>query len=329
MPLTVPFVKGHCGWDAVTLLPEGIIPVERELDVALKILDEPIHGGLEVGFLGKGERVGEIKLRMVDSTARTWISMCGGMSQVIGKALVESSFREQFGLDISGSSLAVQLHVAVGVIPLEIEIAGGRARRITTVMDDYVRFLYRRGVTPLTLGSVPALQADDMVMVDIAALERAWPGVDFTRRDAGPHLEIVNDLLVNFARHNEAYNGGIGMLYDDRPEGPGQFRIFPRFWGGAHAAARLPFEFQCGTGSIGLGIALAHSGRLPFQSGEGRVILEWGSQRATPDPYGIRVSDLTLDVQAGHVSRARFSHSVVELLAEGTLRIPSYAALSS
>src|SRR5262249_19646107 len=144
-----------------------------------------------------------------------------------------------------------------------------------------------------------------------------------------PHLEIVNNLLANFARHNENYNGAIGILYDERPEGPGRFRVFPRFWGGAHAAARLPFEFQCGTGSIGLAIALAHSGRLPFRGSEGRVVLEWGSQRTTPDPYGIRVSDLTIGgVQGGRLSHARFSHSVVELLAEGTLRIPSYGALS-
>ena len=46
--MIVPFVKGHCGWDAVTLIPEGVIPAERELGVALKILDGPLHGGSSI-----------------------------------------------------------------------------------------------------------------------------------------------------------------------------------------------------------------------------------------------------------------------------------------
>ncbi len=66
------------------------------------------------------------------------------------------------------------------------------------------------------------------------------------------------------------------MLYDDRPEGPGQYRAFPRFYSDDLAAARIPWEFQCGTGGIAIAMALAHEGRLPFDSGAGRAVLEWG-----------------------------------------------------
>jgi len=328
MPLTIPFVKGHCGWDAVTLLLEGSVPLQQELETALKIIDEPIRGGLEVGFLGKGGGPGRIRLRMVDSTTRNWISMCGGMTQVIGKALVESSFRDHFQLDTSGSKLEIQLVTAAGVIPLEIDIAGGRAVRTTTVMDDYVAFLYRRGVEPLTFDGVSVLQADDMMMVDVAILEQRYPGVDFARRDEGPHLEIVNNLLGSFQRHRQANEGAIGMLYDNRPEGPGHFRAFPRFLSSDGSAAGIPFEFQCGTGTVGLGIAVAHHGQLPFEGTRGQIVFEWGSQRATPDPYGIRVSDLTIALSEGRVTQACYSHSVVELLAQGTLTLPDYRARS-
>ena len=65
--MQVDFVKGHCGWDVLTLVPEGQIPPGSELEAALRILAPPVDGGLEVGFLGPGDRPDEIRLRMIDS----------------------------------------------------------------------------------------------------------------------------------------------------------------------------------------------------------------------------------------------------------------------
>jgi hypothetical protein len=324
MSITVPFVKGHCGWDAVTLLAADQLSPECELEVALKIMDAPVNGGLEVGFLRKGARDREIRLRMADSTTRNWVPMCGGMTQVIGKALVESAFRNYFQLDVSGPRLCIMLITDSAVVPIEIEIERGRVRQTTTVMDDYVAFLYRRGVTALKLDGVRALQADDMIIIEIAALEDSHPELDFTRRDRGPHLDVVNQLLVSFQQYRECADGTIGMLYDDRPEGPGQFRLFPRFFSADLSAINVPFEFQCGTGTVGVGVALAYHKQLPFDGPEGRVVFEWGSQRVTPDPYGIRTSTLDLSIGDGRVSAARFTHSVVEVLAEGILTLPGY-----
>ena len=107
--MKVDFVKGHCGWDTVTLVRASQIARDQELEVALKILDAPVNGGLEVGFLGPGEQTDEIRLRMVESTTRTWTAMCGGMTQVIGKALVETFFRDLFKMDITQPKLFVKL----------------------------------------------------------------------------------------------------------------------------------------------------------------------------------------------------------------------------
>jgi hypothetical protein len=322
--VNVDFVKGHCGWDTVTLVPASQIPPERQLEAALKIIDIPVSGGLEVGFMGKGEREGEIRLRIAESTTRNWIAMCGGMSQVIGKALVETGFGDHFNLNPSGPMLRVKLVTDSGVIPLEIEIEGVKMRRTTTVMDEYAAFSYKCGVEPLVLDGVRGLQIDRFIILDIAAVEDRHPGIDFTRRDPGPHLEIVNALLRTFQRHCGSAHGAVGMLYDDRPEGPGQFRIYPRFFSPDLAAARIPYEFQCGTGTVAVGLALAHHKRLPFKEQQGHIVFEWGSQRATPDPYGIRTSQLNLVLQGGRVSKASFTHSVVEILAEGTLHLPQY-----
>ncbi len=78
MTRQVDFVKGHCGWDVVTLLPEGEVPGTEELAASVKIVSAPLYGGLEVGWMGRGERPDEIRLRMVNSTTKNWIPMCGG-----------------------------------------------------------------------------------------------------------------------------------------------------------------------------------------------------------------------------------------------------------
>lgn len=323
MSATVNFVKGHCGWDVVTLLPEGQIPTAEELAAAVKILSAPIDGGLEAGWLGFGDRPDEIRVRMVNSTTKHWIPMCGGMTQVIGKALIETFLREHFNVDASQPALTIKLVTASGEIPIQIMIRDGKVRGVVTVMDNYLSYLYRGGVEPLVLHGIPLLRVGSYAVVDVAVLEQKHPEIDFTRRDPGPHLDIVNDVLRAFRQHL-GVKGLNGMLYDQRPEGPGQYRVFPRFYSDDLAAARLPWEFQCGTGSIAVAIALAYDRRLPFTTNKGVVVLEWGSYRTTPDPYGIRTSQLDLELRDTRVIKAAFSHSVVEILAEGRLALPGY-----
>jgi len=317
------FVKGHCGWDVVTLLPEGTLSEREELAAAIKIVGAPIDGGLEVGWLGSGAQPGEISLRMVNSTTKSWIPMCGGMTQVIGKALVETFLRDRFHVDVSQPSLTVKLMTPAGEIPIQIEIVDGRASSITTVMDRYLSYLYQGGLESLFLEGVPLLRAGKYAVIDVMALEEKHPGIDFTRRDPGPHLEIVNDILRAF-RQRQGFSGANGMLYDERPEGRGQYRVFPRFYSDDLAAARIPWEFQCGTGSVAVAMALAHQRRLPFATEQGEVVLEWGSYRATPDPYGIRTSTLDLRLKDHRLIQAAFSHSVVEILVEGKLTLAHY-----
>jgi hypothetical protein len=322
--MKVRFVKGHCGWDALTLIPSGEVPPERELEAALKTVDAPVNGGLEAGFLGRGSHPGEIRMRMVSSTQRGWIPMCGGMTQVVGKALVETFFREHFGIDATQPRVNVDLSTGSGVIPLEIDTEGGRTVRTTTVMDGYAAFLYERGVAPVVLEGIEAIDTSEFLVFDVAALERAHPGVEFRSRRPGAGLQIVHGLLKAYRRHRGATAGVSGMMYERGGEGRGQFRVYPRFYSDDEAAAQVPFEFQCGTGTIAVGLALAHQGLLPFTASGGRVIFEWGSRRVTPDPYGIRTSRLEGTIENGRVARARFSHSVVEILAEGTMMLPGY-----
>jgi len=309
------FVKGHCGWDVLSLLLAEEIPVEEQLATALKVLDPPVSGGLEVGLLSRTSNPGELRLRITDSTTRQWLAMCGGMTQVIGKALIETAMREYFAIDVSQPVVNVRLVTDECVIPLRIEIANGRATRVLTNMDSYLDLTYRLGLRDVSIDGVRGLEAGEYLILHLDELHARYPDVDFTRRDPGPHLEIVNALLAAHRRKHGDPLYSNAMLYDSRPEGSGQFRIFPRFLD--PTASAIPYEFQCGTGTIALAVALAHEDALARDV----FTLEWGSQRTTPDPYGIRTSRVEVTRRPERLTSAAFSHSVIDIAVEGRVRI--------
>ena len=69
---------------------------------------------------------------------------------------------------------------------------------------------------------------------------------------------------------------------------------------------------------------MAVMGDLPFTTGRGTVLVEWGSYSKTPDPYGIRTTELSLGFENNKVCSAAFSHNIVEILCEGKLALPGY-----
>ena len=312
------YLKGHCGWDVLSLLLSEQIPEAEQLDTALKVLDVPVAGGIEVGLLGRTATPHDIRLRITDSSTRQWLAMCGGMTQFIGKALVETQLRDSFDIDTAAPVINVRLITDACVIPLTIEVSAGKAVRVTSHMGSYLELTYAIGVRPIELRGVRALDVGEYLLVRMQDLEAAHAGIDFTRRDPGPHLDIIDDLLRQYAMQPRPA-GANAILYDDRPEGPGQFRVFPRFLDAT--AARIPYEFQCGTGTIAAAVALAHAGMLPFAGECGELLLEWGSQRATPDPYGIRLSRVQMTRDGTRLTSASFSHSTIEIVMEGQVYV--------
>jgi hypothetical protein len=313
------YLKGHCGWDLLSLLLAEQIPEAEQLDTALRVLDVPVSGGIEVGLLGRTATPNDIRLRVTDTSTRRWLSMCGGMTQVIGKALVETQLRDHFGIDITSPVIDVRLITDACVIPLTIEISGGKAARVISHMDSYLELTYSIGIRAIELGGTAALDVGEYILIRVQDLEAAHPGIDFTRRDPGPHLDIINEGLKQRCTVKRRPAGANAILYDDRPEGSGQFRVFPRFLDAT--AARIPYEFQCGTGTIAAAVALAHAGELPFAGDRGELLFEWGSQRTTPDPYGIRLSRVQVTRNGNRLTSASFSHSNIEIVMEGQVRV--------
>jgi hypothetical protein len=324
MGKSIDFVKGHCGWDILTLLAGEQVPQGTEIETALKIFNPPVSGGIEVGFMYPPIGDEDIRLRIIDSTHKTWIPMCGGMSQVIGKAVVETFFREQYDIKISQPSITAKLLTESGMVPLEIEIQDKKAVKVTTIMSDYCSYLYQQGVESVEVMGIDAMRVGYFLVINVEALEQKYPGVEFAQRSPGPHQDIIRQILITYMKQKKITDGVFSMLYDLRPEGNGHARLFPRFYDKTESTASIPWEFQCGTGTIAAGLAMAERGELPFESNEGTIVYEWGSQQLTPDPYGMRTSELKLGLQNNRAIIAGFSHSVIEILCEGKLNLPNY-----
>ncbi len=317
------YLKGHCGWDVLSLLLTEQIPEAEQLETALKVLDMPVAGGIEVGLLGRTTTPTDIRLRITDSSTRQWVTMCGGMTQVIGKALVETQLRDYFGFDTTEPVLNVRLITDACLIPITVEVSAGRAARVISHMDSYLELTYSLGVRAIEVCGVPALDIGEYMLVRVQDLEASHAGINFTRRDPGTHLNIINELLRQYHAGAAHQGGACAILYDDRPEGPGHFRVFPRFLDAT--AAQIPYEFQCGTGTVAAAVALAHRGALPFTGERGELLLEWGSLRTTPDPYGIRLSRVQIQRDGNRLTSVSFSHSIIEIVMEGQLWVSRQA----
>jgi len=324
MDNSIDFVRGHCGWDILTLLAGEQVPEGKEIETALKIFNPPVSGGIEVGFMYPPEGDEDIRLRIIDSTHKTWIPMCGGMSQVIGKAVVETFFRERFGITISTPHLNINLLTDSGMVPLEVDIKENKALKVTTIMSDYASYLYGEGIEPVEIMGIEAMRVGYFLILNVETLEQKYPGVEFAQRRSGPHQDIIRQILLTYMKQEKIDDGVFSMLYDLRPEGNGHARLFPRFYDKTESTASIPWEFQCGTGTVAAGLAMAELGQLPFEGNEGTIVYEWGSQRLTPDPYGLRTSEMKMNLQNNRVVSAGFSHSVIEILCEGKLILPNY-----
>jgi hypothetical protein len=319
------YIKGHCGWDSVTLLYGEEIPAGEEHRIAHALLEPPCSAGVEIGFMYPPEGEENIRLRVIDSTTRTWLPMCGGMSQVIGLAAFTTSMQEKFKIKKRLPATRVDVQTDSGLVPIEVNFDGDRISRVTTHMADYARFLYQDGVRPVIVRGIPAMKVGYFLVFKMDDLKGAYPDVEFGHRRPGAHMELLGEIQQEYLREQGIDAATLySMIYDLHPEDGGDARIFTRFFKGKGVPQSSPMEAQCGTGTVAVGIAMAEKGELPFSGARGQVVFEWGSRRLTPDPYGARKSFLDIKLEKGRLDWAGFGHNVVELLSVGTVYLPSF-----
>jgi len=309
MALRIPFIKGHMGGNEIILL-WGDIPQNRELEIGLAALRPPYSLGQELGSLHKTEKNGVLKVNITWKFFDDYIEMCGGLTQVLGKALVDvPQLADYFGIKITEPATMIALETKVGLIPVTVEVEKGKVKRVLTDMTYYAKQCYQEGVKPVEVAGVPAMKVGEFLVAKADDIVNKFPSVNLSKMDKDT-LEILEQMQLDWQR--KYFSGALSFtIYDLHPEHKGQARaVFP------HDAANYYIEPSCGTGTVAAGIALIEQGEVKPVNGHVRIVFETGGK---PVLGGPELSELVLKLEGGKLMRAEFSHNLIETLAVGEL----------
>ncbi|MBM4235361.1 MAG: hypothetical protein FJ152_02690 [Firmicutes bacterium] len=305
------FVRGHMGGNLIILMRGDQIPEGTELETAVKLMGPNYLHAHETGILYHGSKKGEIEVKIAEPSVPCFISACGGFTQVLGAALVETELGKYYGIDLSLNPVQTMLITGCGPTALEIVTDGKKALKIKTDMDCFVKECYERGVGALCYGELKYMRAGKFLVINADHFETAYPGLDFVswNQKTRDILQIIQHDFMEKTGENEPNVA----VYDWNPRQKGDLRVvFP------HYVQDDFFEPSCGTGSIALGIAVLSAGELkhlnPVESGWLTLNIESGGgiELGGPD-----ITTLEIKVGTEGVETAVFSHSRVEITSVG------------
>jgi diaminopimelate epimerase len=302
--LKVDFVKGHMGGNEIILVQGGQIPEEHRIKAALALMESPSVRGDQVGFLEKPHEGGDVKVRIVDRTEKTYITMCGGLTQVLPRAFRETDLGKRYGIGKSFKELA--LETDLGTVRISVRKTRGKMTTHTD-MTKFVEECYHYGVSRIRVSGVDALKVGEFLVVDVQNLREEYVAVDFREMNAEAR-EVLLSMQKDFDEQhlwpnpNAAYS-----VFEMYPEDPTHGRVvFP------HNITTGHIEPSCGTGTTAIAIALAETKRttngfvtLRFDSGGGTFL------------GGPETTEVRMVVENSRVKHAEFSHSLVEITADG------------
>ena len=319
-------MKIHAGWDEIVFLHGEQLPRGEEIAIALSVLRKPSIGGIEVGILYPPRKGGHIRVKMVDDTEKGYILMCGGLTQALAKAMVETPMGLHYGIVASEGSNTVILETDAGLIQIDMVVENHHVQRVITHMNAYVDTLYGIGVNKVTVAGIQCVNVGitesirEYLVMDVDALSESYPAVDFWQRDTRC-IEVLEGFYAAFFKQQNFSDGVVhGVLYRMTTHGKetsaqAVFRFYP--W--SDDKSDDP-EFGCGTGSVALGIALHALGRIQCNAGPVKLPIIVGGVHI---PENTRVkTELSLEGNPSRITSASFSHDRIELVASGTLYLP-------
>jgi len=309
------YLKGHMGNNVIIFLYGDQIPEGRELEAAVEVLQPHRVAGHETGILYPPVRGGDLMVKIVGFTSRAFITACGGLTQVLGKAAVETGLGRRCRLPIREPETRITLETDAGPVPITAEVVAGEARRVWTDMGAFVRECYRLGVSQLELQGVPAIKVGKFLVLHGDEVKRHYPEADFETMPARTQKILLG--LQDLFKRQTFPNYHDFALYDWHPQSGGDLRVlFP------HNLATGHVEPACGTGFVATGIGLWELGHLrrrglAHEQGA-RVRYECGG---APVLVGPDLASLELTCADGRVVGAAFSHSVIEIMEEGRVML--------
>ena len=309
------YLKGHMGNNVIVFLYGDQIPTGRELEAAIAVLQPHCVSGHETGILYAPVRGGDLMVKIVGFTSRAFITACGGLTQVLGKAAVETALGRRCRLPIREPETRITLETDAGPVPVTVEVAGGVAKRVWTDMSAFVRECYELGVSKLELQGVPAVKVGRFLVLDGDNVKRDHPEAGFESMTMRTQ-EVLLRLQDEFRRQTFPDYHDFS-LYDWHPQFAGDLRVlFP------HNLATGHVEPACGTGFVATGIGLWELGdlhRRGLTDGKGATVrYECGG---APVLVGPELATLELTCDGGRVTGAVFSHSVIEMMESGRIRL--------
>lgn len=302
-----PFLKGHMGGNEIVLATRRSFPEESRLELGLKVLQSPHVGGDQLGLLYEGAGDSDLGVEIVDIHSRDYLPMCGGLTQVLGRAHGEIDLSGLFNLDLPEPTEVLDLKTEAGVFP----IRNSQERGTTTVMDSFIKFAYERGVEAGTVDGVPSFQVGDFFVTFVEEIRKKYPDVSFNPLDQATKeilIELQHKFRKEFATGEK--NRDFAVMGETDSESADGRVIFP------HNLSEGSVEPSCGTGTVAVAVSLVERGSI---DGAGELELGFKSGGSTESIGGPDATNVTLEVESGKVKRAQFSHSQVGILALGKL----------
>ena len=308
------FVRGHMGGNLIILLRGDQVPLGQELETAVKLMGPNYLYAHEAGILYPAGQPGQIEVKIAEPTVPCFISACGGFTQVLGAALVETPFGDLFGLDRGASPIEVLLHTDCGPTMISIEHDSGKAKRIKTGMECFVEECYERGVNKMSINNLEVLRAGKFLVINADRFRQILPEADFNGWNAKTRRAMV-DIQDQFMKMTGEVEPNVAV-YDWHPEHSGNLRVvFP------HYVRDDYFEPSCGTGSVALGLAVLAAGELEtgkLSNNDWHILeLESGGGNELGGP---EITRLEMKISDNKAKSAVFSHSRVEITSVGEAR---------
>jgi hypothetical protein len=298
------------GGNEIVLLLGKEMDEDRALKEALYLLDPPQIRGHQAGILYK-KTDRELEVKIVDITARGYIPMCGGLTQVLGKSLFESDLAEWLELDLKQISEGIILHTEAGPIPLKMVQEKGSIITYAD-MSSYINECYKKGVEKVGVNGLIVWKIGDFLVVRGEEIERTYADADLEKLNTEGTKKALKDVQNNFERTVCSDKKNIDYaVFDQRSKKRDHYGriVFP------HDVLTGHIEPACGTGTTAVGIAVAEEKGKK----EGILTLEFESGGLADSIGGPDLTTLEMKLESSKVIQGSFSHRGVKLLASGKI----------
>jgi len=309
------FIKGHMGGNTILLFNGRQVRRESHvLETALTVLDRKRLYADQAAFLYPSGKANTIRALVVDITNRNFIPACGGFTQVLGKALVDTDLVKWFKVKTAPQEFEVTLELESGPSTVTVhKTKGGKFRKAESDMTSFARMLAGDGVMPVDLDGIQSFKSGYYLVQEAPKLKEHYPEADFEEMNTAA-VKAISEAQAFF--HQKGYSSTLHFsLFDRSPAHKGHLRaVFP------HGVLTGNIEPTCGTGSTALALALLLTGEGKdlglVKGGRIKVRLETGGGPALGGPD---ITTVVVEKKGEEVTRAFFSHSLVEITAKGTV----------